>query len=263
MDGEGVDPDVLEDTIARARPKLVYLIPTLHCPTGRVMGSERRRRIIEICTRFRTPIVESHVYGDLTFAKPPPTLKSLDTSGIVILQGSASKTIGAALRLGWLIAPRRAMEVLTPAKVSLDLSTPTLPQAILASFLETGAYARHLTVFRAELQARRDALVSALARHCPELHYASPQGGLYLWARLPSHLQGSAVEAAAQNEGVSIRDGSAFHPNGGTSTFIRLCYAAPALDEIEIGAGRLGNAMRSLLERSGSRAAEISGIAPV
>lgn len=143
MDHEGIDPDALEETLIRLRPKFVYLIPTFHCPTGRLMSLERRRRVLEICTRLRTPIVESHVYGDLAFGKTPPSLKSLDTAGIVIHQGSASKTIGAALRLGWLVAPRAAMDLLAPAKASLDLSTPALPQAILVGLLQGGAYARH------------------------------------------------------------------------------------------------------------------------
>jgi len=99
-DSEGVDPDALEEALYRRRAKFVYLIPTLQCPTGRVLGLQRRQRILELCARFRTPILESHVYSPLAFHKPPPSLKSLDELGIVILQGSASKTISPNLRLG-------------------------------------------------------------------------------------------------------------------------------------------------------------------
>ena len=105
-----------------------------------------------------------------------PSLKSLDSAGLVIHQGSASKAISPALRLGWLVAPRAAIDLLGPAKASLDLSTPALAQAVLAGFLNSGAYARHLPKFRDQLRVRRDALIAALAAHCPELRYAKPQG---------------------------------------------------------------------------------------
>jgi DNA-binding transcriptional MocR family regulator len=248
MDHEGVDPDGLEDAIARLRPKFVYLIPTFQCPTGRLMGLPRRRRILEICARLRTPIVESHVYGDLGFGEKLPSLKSLDSTGLVIHQGSASKTISAALRLGWLIAPNPVMDVLATAKASIDLSTPALTQAVLAEFLRSGAYARHQPKSREALRARRDTLIAALAAHCPDLRYSVPQGGLYLWAQLPKPLSAHDVEVAAAGEGVSIRGGNAFLVDETLSSHIRLCFAAPAEDEIPAGAQRLGKVLRTMLK---------------
>ena len=263
MDHEGVDPDALEDSIARLRPKFVYLIPTFHCPTGRLMGLQRRRRVLEICARFRTPIVESHVYGDLAFGDRQPSLKSLDSTGLVIHQGSASKTISAALRLGWLIAPSPVMDVLATAKASIDLSTPALTQAVLAEFLSSGAYARHQPKSREALRARRDTLIAALAAHCPDLRYTAPQGGLYLWAQLPKPLLAHDVEAAAAAEGVSIRGGNAFLTDEAPSSHIRLCFAAPAEDQILAGAQRLGKALRALLKRHRGSTPQDSAFASV
>jgi DNA-binding transcriptional MocR family regulator len=247
MDHEGMDPDRLEDALVRVRPKFVYLIPTIQCPTGRLMSLERRRRILQICERYRTPILESQVYGDLVFDTAPPSLRKLDTAGLVIQQGSASKSISPALRLGWLVAPREAMDLLGAAKASLDLCTPTLTQATLADFLDSGAHPRHLARLRAALQLRRDTLVKALARHCPQLRFVSPPGGPYLWAALPPGLTGSEVEAAAAAEGVSIRGGEAFLPEQGTSGHVRLCYASPATEQLSVGAERLGRALNRLL----------------
>jgi DNA-binding transcriptional MocR family regulator len=263
MDHEGIDADGLEDSIARLRPKFVYLIPTFQCPTGRLMGVQRRRRILDTCARFRTPIVESNVYGDLAFGDRLPSLKSLDSTGIVIHQGSASKTISAALRLGWLIAPRPVMDVLATAKASIDLSTPALTQAVLAQFLRSGDYARHQPKSREALRARRDTLIAALAAHCPELRYSAPQGGLYLWAQLPAPLSAHEVEVAAAAEGVAIRGGNAFLTDEAPSSHIRLCFAAPAQDEILPGAERLGKALRALLKRHKGAADRDSALASV
>jgi DNA-binding transcriptional MocR family regulator len=263
MDHEGVDPDALEDSLARLRPKFIYLIPTFQCPTGRLMGLQRRRRILEICTRFRTPIIESHVYGDLGFGEKLPSLKSLDSTGLVIHQGSASKTISAALRLGWLIGPRPAMDLLATAKASIDLSTPALTQAVLADFLKGDAYVRHQSKLREALRTRRDALSAALATHCPELRYATPHGGLYIWAQLPRPVSAQEAEAAAAAEGVSIRGGNSFLTDEAASSHIRLCFAAPAFEEINTGAQRLGKALRSVLKRHRGPIAEGAGLASV
>ena len=263
MDHEGVDPEALEDALIRTRPKFVYLIPSFQCPTGRLLGLSRRRRILEICARLRTPIVESHVYGDIAFGERLPSLKSLDTAGIVIHQGSASKTISPALRLGWLVAPPAALELFAAAKASLDLSTPALTQAILATFLSSGAYARHQLAFRTALRARRDAMIAALARYCPDLRYARPDGGLYLWVQLPKRLQAREFEAAAAAAGVSVRSGDAFLANGTSSSQFRLCFAAPALEEIDIGAQRLGKALRAALLQHRNSGACTSAFASV
>jgi DNA-binding transcriptional MocR family regulator len=263
MDYEGVDPEALEEALIRQRPKLIYLIPSFQCPTGRLLSLPRRRRVIAIAARHHTPILESHVYGDISFGHKLPCLKSLDSAGLVIHQGSASKIISPALRLGWLVAPRAAIELLAPAKASLDLSTPALPQAVLAAFLGSGAYVRHQPLFREQLRLRRDALVAALAAHCPELRYARPEGGLYLWAQLPKLLQAQELEAAGAAAGVLIRSGDAFLANGANSSHIRLCFAAPAREDIVVGAQRLGTALRSLLQRHQNSGARDAAFAQV
>jgi len=247
MDHEGIDPDALEDALIRRRPKLVYLIPSFQCPTGSSLSRARRCRILEICTRLHTPIVESHVYGELAFDERMPSLKSLDNAGIVIHQGSASKSISPALRVGWLVAPPAALELLAPAKASLDLSTPALTQATLAAFLKGAAHARLQLAFRRALRERRDALMASLARHCPALRCARPEGGLYLWAQLPNRLPARAFESAAAAAGIAVRSGDAFMTHGAASTHVRLCFAAPALEDIPAGAQCLGKALRTAL----------------
>jgi DNA-binding transcriptional MocR family regulator len=263
MDREGVDPDALEDALIRLRPKLVYLIPSFHCPTGRVMGLERRRQVLALCAKFRTPVLESDVYGDIAIDGPrPPSLKSLDTAGLVIHQGSASKTVGSSLRIGWLAAPPGAMELLAAAKANLDLSSPTLPQAVLAEFLQAGALSGHLARFTAALRRRRDAMAQALARDCPALTFQAPEGGLYIWARLPPQASAADLQARAAALGLSIRAGDVFFPEGGQDRHIRLCFAAPHADRIAEGVARLGRALDEAMG-AGGPAASGAGYAAV
>ena len=253
VDHDGVRVDVLEESLARYRPRLVYLIPAFQNPTGAVLTAERRRRVLELALQYRVPIVESDLYGDLYFEQePPPSLKALDATGVVIYQGGGSKLGLPGLRVGWLVAPLPAMAALTVAKTFDDLHTAALTQRLAAAFIGSPHVERHLARLRIECRARRDALVAALRQHCPRLRFRVPGGSYYLWATLPAPLTADALLPVALEHGVGLRPGSAFSPNGGGADHIRLCYAALPPDRIVEGARRLGQAVEHALARRGA-----------
>ena len=116
-DVERADPDELEDLILRYHPKLFYTGPTFQNPTGRTLPLDVRRELLRVAARYRLPVVEDDPYGELSFDRPPPpSLFALDDRGLVIYLGTASKTLGAGLRLGWLVAPPPIVEQLALVK---------------------------------------------------------------------------------------------------------------------------------------------------
>jgi DNA-binding transcriptional MocR family regulator len=244
MDHEGIQPDALEDALARYRPKLVYLIASFHNPTGAVLSRDRRRAVLELAARYRVPVLESSLYADTHLeAPPPPSLLALDGSGIVIGQGSFSKIAVPGLRIGWLVAPRGAMTALTAAKALVDLNTPPLTQRVAAAFLDGGHTERHLATLRAALRLRRDRAVAALRQHCPRLRYRIPSGGYYLWAELPGALTATQLLASARQHGVDLRPGTQFMPDGGGEERVRLSFGALPPARLVEGARRLGAAL--------------------
>ncbi len=244
IDRDGVQPEGLAEAIERYRPKLVYLIPTFHNPTGAVLSRERRRVVLDLAARHRVPVVESDLYGELFFDDaPPPRLAALDTGGTVIYQGSFSKIAVPGLRVGWLAGPPEAMGPLTVAKEFLDLHSPALTQRLAASFLAGADLERHIAVLRTELRRRRDRLVASLHEHCPGLRYRIPAGGYYLWAQLPAPVTTAQLLPEAGKHGVAIRPGPQFTPKGDGEDHIRLCFAALPPRTIAEGAARLGAAL--------------------
>jgi DNA-binding transcriptional MocR family regulator len=253
VDHDGMRVDALEEALARYRPKLVYVIPAFQNPTGAVLTAERRRRVLELAIQYRVPVVESDLYGDLYFEQePPPALRAQDASGVVIYQGGGSKLGLPGLRVGWLVAPTPAMAALTAAKIFEDLHTAALTQRLAAAFIGSPHAERHLARLRVECRVRRDALVGALRQHCPRLRFRVPGGSYYLWATLPAPLTADALLPIALEQGVGLRPGPAFSPNGGGADHVRLCYAALPPDRIEEGARRLGSAVEQALARLGS-----------
>jgi 2-aminoadipate transaminase len=250
IDHEGVQPDALEEALERYRPKLVYLIPTFHNPTGAVLGRERRRRVLELAARYRVPVVESDLYGEIFFEEPPPPrLKALDAGEVVVYMGSFSKIAVPGLRVGWLVAPSDAMGALTAAKEFLDLHSPALTQRLAGAFIEGPHLERHLSVLRAECRARRDQLVTSLHEHCPDLRYRIPSGGYYLWAQLAAPLTTAELLPEAGEHGVAIRPGPQFTPGGAGHDHIRLCFASLGPRAIAEGIGRLGQALQAARRR--------------
>jgi DNA-binding transcriptional MocR family regulator len=254
VDREGIQPDALEDALARYRPKLVYLIASYHNPTGGVLSRDRRRAVLELAARYRVPILDSELYAETYFeTPPPPSLLALDGSGVVIGQGSFSKIAVPGLRLGWLIAPRSAQTALTAAKALVDLSTPPLTQRLAAAFLDGGHANRHLVALRAGLRLRRDRLVTALRQHCPRLRYRIPGGGYYLWAELPGPLTAPQLLASARAHGVDLRPGTQFMPESGGEEHVRLSFAALPPTRLVEGVRRLGAALDDALARLDGR----------
>jgi DNA-binding transcriptional MocR family regulator len=250
IDHEGIQPDALEEALERYRPKLLYLIPTFHNPTGAVLGRERRRRVLELCARYRVPLVESDLYGEIFFEEPPPpSLNALDAGGVVVYMGSFSKIAIPGLRIGWVVAPPAAMEAITAAKEFLDLHSPALTQRLAAAFIESPHLERHLAVLRAECRLRRDQLVASLHEHCPDLRYRIPSGGYYLWAQLPAPLTTAELLPEAGEHGVAIRPGPQFAPGGGGHDHIRLCFASLPPRTIAEGIRRLGQALQGARRR--------------
>jgi 2-aminoadipate transaminase len=248
-DVERADPDELEDLVLRYHPKLLYTGPTFQNPTGRTLALDVRRELLRVAARYRLPIVEDDPYGELWFDRPPPpSLFSLDDRGLVIYLGTASKTLGAGLRLGWLVAPPSIVEQLTLVKARGDLFTNGLTQLVLAEIVGARAYARHLAGLRTEHAARHAALAAALCRRLPAgaLSWRPAEGGLYIWCRLRGATDAGALQQRAQAAGVTFATGEPFYADGLGRHELRLCFTGVGPAGIDEGARRLATAFAAV-----------------
>jgi 2-aminoadipate transaminase len=111
IDEEGIDVVAVERELSRLRgegiqPKLIYLISNFQNPTGFTTSLRRRQRLIELAHEHGTLILEDDAYFDLRYRGDPlPSLYALDGGRSTMYLGTFSKTMGAGMRLGWLLAP--------------------------------------------------------------------------------------------------------------------------------------------------------------
>ncbi|MGC5014642.1 PLP-dependent aminotransferase family protein [Streptosporangium sp. DT93] len=193
VDDEGVDVGALAATGARA----VLLTPAHQYPTGVVLSPRRRAELIAWAVATGATILEDDYDAELRFDRDPVGCLQGLAPDRVILVGSVSKSLAPGLRLGWVAAPARIAASLRLARAELDLGSPVLEQYVLADFITTGGYDRHLRGTRREYRARRDALVRALAVHLPELVVRGVSAGLHLLAELPAGQDETGAARAA------------------------------------------------------------------
>ncbi|WP_327089458.1 PLP-dependent aminotransferase family protein [Nonomuraea sp. NBC_01738] len=177
VDDEGIDVEAL----ARTGAKAVLLTPAHQYPTGVVLSPARRAQLIA----WGGMVLEDDYDAELRFDRDPVGCLQGLAPDRVVLSGSVSKSMAPGLRLGWVVAPGSMAETIGLARGELDLGSPVIEQYALAHFLRSGGYDRHLRKMRREYRKRRDALVTALGEHLPEVTVKGIEAGLHAYLELP------------------------------------------------------------------------------
>jgi len=240
-DDEGLDPDALEQALQTGeQPAFLYVIPTFQNPSGRTLGEERRRRIVQLAAEHDLLVLEDDPYGLIRFeGEPLPSLFDL-SGGSIIYSSSFSKTISPGLRVGWMVLPDGLAKELALAASSTYISPALLGEAVVEEFLRRGRFDDNVARVSGLLKARRDAMVTALARELPGVRTSRPEGGYFLWAELGEGADAGAVLRHAEEAGVTFVPGTDF---GGGPDSLRLAYSFVSLDEIADGVVRLAAAL--------------------
>jgi GntR family transcriptional regulator/MocR family aminotransferase len=159
-----------------------------------------------------------------------------------------SKMLMPGLRVGFLVADGPVYDSLFGLKRLSDLATSTLIQRALEAYVTVGRYQAYLRRSCQVFRKRRDALVRAINRYLPTgVSFENPQGGLFLWLRMPEDLSSEALLPLACEEGVAFAPGNSFFPEGSEGQeWMRLNFVAQPEDEIEEGIKRLGKAIKRL-----------------
>ena len=200
VDGDGIRVDLLWDSGADA----VILTPSHQWPTGSVLSAQNRAAVIRWATDRGAIIIEDDYDAEYRYDRTPVGALQGLAPGHVVYAGSASKTLAPGLRLGWFVLPGHLTEPMAAAKIAADRGSPALEQVALADFIARGEFDRHLRRMRPVYRRRRDALLSALARHLPWLEPVGVSAGLHLVTWLPPHLDEDAVVGAARRAGVGL-----------------------------------------------------------
>ncbi|MFJ9631897.1 PLP-dependent aminotransferase family protein [Streptomyces sp. NPDC101175] len=244
-DENGLDPEALEDLVVRERPKLLYTVPTFQNPTGRTLPADRRAAVAAVAARRGLWIVEDDPYGELRFEgeRLPWIAAHEGAADRTVLLGSFSKVMAPGLRLGWLRAPTSLLRACVVAKQAADLHTPTVNQLAAARYLADNDLDAHVARVAAVYRERRDAMLAGLADSLPEgSSWERPEGGMFLWARLPESYDTTALLPGVVRHDVAYVPGAPFHAGEPDRSTMRLCFVTQTPAEIGEGLRRLHRA---------------------
>jgi 2-aminoadipate transaminase len=249
LDRNGMRVDALSsalDDLRRkgVRAKYIYTIPTVQNPTGTILPMERRQEILRLSAAHGVPIFEDECYSDLVWSgERPPALYALSKRGGVIHIGSFSKSIAPALRVGYIVAPWDVMSRMLALKT--DGGTGALEQMVLAEYC-TAHFSKHVPALRRSLRAKLETLMESLNEHFgPSVEFEDPEGGIFLWVKLPDEVDAMKLYQPALAAGVAINPGPEWSVNKGHSrSRMRLCFASPSHEEINQGVAALAEVCR-------------------
>ncbi|THC53429.1 PLP-dependent aminotransferase family protein [Streptomyces sp. A1499] len=245
-DDEGIDPAALDELVAAHRPKLLYTVPTFQNPTGRTLPAGRRAEIAAVAARRGLWLVEDDPYGELRFEgeRVPWIATCPGAEDRTVLLGSFSKVMAPGLRLGWLRGPAALLRACVVAKQAADLHTPTVNQLAVARYLADNDLDAHVARVAAVYGERRDAMLAGLPSALPEgAVWSRPEGGMFLWARLPGPVDTTELLRKVITHDVAYVPGAPFYAGAPDRSTLRLCFVTQTPEEITEGLRRLGGAL--------------------
>lgn len=263
LDDDGMMVDLLEERIVETQPKFMYVLPNFHNPGGVTLSLERREKLVSLARQYGVPIIEDDPYGELRFeGEHLPPIVVIDArrngepsdeyfKGDVIYMSTSSKTLAPGLRLGWIVAPVDVVKKLVQAKQGADLHTSTLTQVLAYEVIADGFLDDHVTQIRDMYRQRRDAMLAAMEQYFPEgVTWTRPQGGLFLWVKLPEGIDSWELMEEAIEEKVAFVPGTAFYTDGRGSSTLRLTFSTCPVEMIDEGIRRLGKAIARRIKKA-------------
>ena len=230
MEGDGMNVEALEEALkSNPRAKIIYTIPTFHNPCGITTSLEKRRRIYELAREYGAIIIEDNPYGELRFSgSDVPTIKSMDTDGIVVYCGTFSKILSPGMRVGFVCAPETIAQKIVVAKQVEDVHTNIFFQLIAHRFMtefDMDGHIEHTEALQTQMQADAGHISRGAARRH---RLTKPKGGLFVWCTLPERLPVDKFVRDAAAEKVFVVPGSAFQCDlSKPINAIRLNYRRP------------------------------------
>ena len=246
MDENGLRP---EDVVAKGKDaRLLYCLPNFQNPTGLTLSEERRIELVETCARMRIPLLEDDPYGALCYrGEPLPKMLTMNPDGVIYM-GSFSKVLTPGIRLGYVVAPGQLVRKLEQAKQAADLHTAQLTQMVVHEVIKDGFLDQHIPTIRSFYSGQCDIMLDALSKFFPAgVTWTKPDGGMFIWVRLPKHIDSMALSSAALAQNVAFVPGVPFYAGNPETNTLRLSFVTVSRERIYEGIEKLGKLIASKL----------------
>lgn len=244
---DGICLSELENAIENSHVKAMVVMPNFQNPLGAKIPDEKKEKLAILSNRRGVPLIEDDLYGDLFFdGTRPKVVKAFDRKGLVLFCSSFSKTLAPGYRVGWTVPGIYYHQVCRLKQIS-SAGSGSLPQLMVAEFLQTGGYGHHLRKLRRTYAENLLLMSELISKAFPDgTKMTRPQGGQVLWVELPPSVDSLVLHQKAILKNISIAPGPIFSAKNGYRNFIRLNFGVVWSDQIERAIITLGQLARDL-----------------
>lgn len=244
IDSDGMNMQALARAIhENPDAKFIYTIPNFQNPGGTTMSLKKRREMYRLALENDLVILEDNPYGNLRVTgEDIPPIKSLDTEGIVFYAGSFSKILAPGIRVAYAVIPKKAAAAFTIGKQVSDVHTGVLNQMIVSRWFDEYDVDGHIVDIRKIYRRKLNLMCDCLDKYCVGfITYVRPEGGLFIWAKLPDDVDMLKYVGALLERKVAVVPGSAFMTDDTAAcSYIRLNFSTPSDDDIVKGVKIMG-----------------------
>lgn len=244
IDDDGMNIDALEEAINQnPNAKFIYTIPNFQNPGGTTLSLEKRKRMYRLALENNLVILEDDPYGNLRIeGEAVPSIKSMDTEGIVVYAGSFSKILAPGIRVAYAVVPSKIAPAFTIGKQVSDVHTGVLNQMIVSRWFDEYDVNAHIDEIKKIYKRKLNLMCSCLDEHCKGfISYVRPQGGLFIWAKLPDNVNMLDYVNKLLERNVAVVPGTAFMVDDTKPcNYIRLNFSTPDDESIVKGVEIMG-----------------------
>ena len=251
IDSDGMNIEKLEKAV-KENPdaRFIYTIPNFQNPGGTTLSLEKRKMMYEIAKENNLIILEDDPYGKLrTAGESLPTIKSMDTDGIVIYAGSFSKILAPGIRVAYAVVPKSIVPAFTIAKQVSDVHTGVLNQMIVSRWFDEYDVDGHIYEIQKIYRRKLNLMCDCLDKYCDDfISFVRPEGGLFIWAKLDDKIDMMQYVKKLLEYKVAVVPGTAFMiDDKAPCQYIRLNFSTPSDENIILGVENMRKAFQECI----------------
>ena len=247
IESDGMDVVALEKTVKETpNAKFIYTIPNFQNPGGTTLSMQKRKQMYRIAKENNLLILEDDPYGNLRCdGEDVPAIKTLDEDGIVVYAGSFSKILAPGLRVAYAVVPDKIAQAFTIGKQVSDVHTAVLNQMIVDRWFKEYDVDEHIDEIRKIYRRKLNLMCDCLDKYCQGVSYVRPQGGLFVWVKLPDNVPMQEYCKCLLQKGVAVVPGTAFLTDeNAPCSHIRLNFSTPDDESIVRGVQIMGEVLK-------------------
>ncbi|NFG61511.1 MULTISPECIES: PLP-dependent aminotransferase family protein [unclassified Clostridium] len=251
MDKDGLNLLELEKSLSKCNPKFGYIIPSYNNPTGIVTKSERRKEIYNLFRKYSVPIIEDGFNEELLYSSSPiePIASLAGEGNGIIYIGSLSKILFPGLRIGWIFADQKLIDILESVKRGKNIHSSFLDQSTFYYYLKSGSFNKYLKNVRKYYKDKYNLIIEMINKYIP-YEYITGEGGLHVFIKLKDNINSRELLDLCYKEGVMFMPGDIFYEGNGDKNTFRIGFGRVSDKDIKKGIKIIGDNIKLLSSKS-------------